>query len=147
MEIGGSRIDKAMATGGVWQDYVLETPDGSEQLSLCIALADVTVNEAYKNALKAAMSPFDRMLAIYQNGSNLPTKVAAEINDATRKVFAQVIIVDWKGPTKNGEPMPYSWEACLELFKTYPEVFAQVEKDSVKYSRYRVAVLDEAAKN
>ncbi|MCC6425645.1 MAG: hypothetical protein IT435_02370 [Phycisphaerales bacterium] len=148
MEIGKTRLDMDAVRNGVWTEFVLPGVDGEPvEVSLRLALADAGVNTAYKEALKKSLEPFERLLALYKKGSDIPPALSKKINDVGRQVFVEQIVTDWKGPMKGDKPQPYSPEGCLALFNEYPELLAQAEGEATKFSRYRTAILEEAAGN
>jgi hypothetical protein len=148
MELGSTRLDQSAVREGVWTEFVIKRGNReAAEISLKLALADASLNKAYKEALKKALEPHERMLAIYKKGSDIPEALAKKVNDAGALVFAQMIVQDWKGPTKKGAALPYSPEACLKLFEEFPELREQAEAEAAKHERYRVAVLEEAGGN
>lgn len=156
MKLGQSRIDEAATTDGIWQDFVVVGPNGSHEISLRIGLANTNMNSRYKVALKKALEPFQRLLALYKKGSDVPVKLSTEVNDVHHRVFVQEIITNWKGITDTqhdsaGAPVevevPFTVDGCLKLFVEFPELLQAVEAEAIKFERFRIEVLDDAAKN
>jgi len=148
MELGRSKIDPALVRDGIWTEFLIVGADREPvTIKLKMALADAQMNPRYKEALRKGLEPFERMLSLYKKATEIPTTLATKINEIGRRVFVEQIVVDWEGPTKNGQPMPYSPDACLLLFEEYPELLAQAEAEASKFERYRVAVLEEASGN
>lgn len=148
MELGRTKIDNNAVREGVWQDFLIVSP-GREavELKLRIALADAGMNASYKAALRKALEPYERMLALYKKATDIPEALAKKVNEAGRRVFVEQIVTGWEGITKNGQPLPYSPDACLQLFEEYPELLAQVEAEASKHERFRTAILEEASGN
>lgn len=148
MQIGKTKINQDAVRNGVWTKFVLALPDGDQELELKIALSDLNVNTAYKDALRTALDPFERLMARYKKGSDIRKEDAEKINKIGKQVFCEQIIQDWKGPKKDdGSDEPYSAARCLELFEEFPELFAEVEKEAGRYERFRTQVLEEASGN
>lgn len=148
MELGRSKIDPALVRDGIWTEFLIVGADREPvTIKLKMALADAQMNPRYKEALRKGLEPFERMLSLYKKATEIPTTLATKINEIGRRVFVEQIVVDWEGPTKNGQPMPYSPDACLLLFEEYPELLSQAEAEASKFERYRVTVLEEASGN
>lgn len=149
MKIGSTKIDPQAVAEGVWTEFVLKGPDRTPvEISLKMAFASVHSNPIYKTKLRAGMTPFERLLSMYEKASEIPEVLAKKINDAGMKVFAECIVTDWKGPTGNdGQPAPYSPEGLTALFEEYPELREQAQVEAAKHERYRVKVLEAAAGN
>lgn len=147
MKLGGSKIDTSAVRAGVWKEFVVGTPSGPERIRLKIALADASINETYKKALREAMDPFKRALALYQDASEIPEAMSHEINEIGRRVFCEQIVQDWDGIESDGKPVPYSAEGGIQLFEEYPELYANVEAEAGKHKSFRQAVLEDAAGN
>jgi hypothetical protein len=147
MELGKSKIDAALVREGVWTDFIIMGVGEPVEISLRLALMNAGQNPTYKAALQKALDPFERMLAVYKDGKDIPKALADKINAVGRRVFCEQIVLDWKGPTKNGQPVAYTPEGGMALFDEYPELLAQAEAEAQKFARYRVALLEEAAGN
>lgn len=148
MELGRSRIDPTLVHEGVWTEFVIESSDREPVvIKLKMAMANTDLNARYKAALRKSMEPYERLMAIYKKASDIPPALAEKVNAAGRRVFLESIVVDWEGPTKDGQPIPYSVEAAEMLFDEYPELLAQAEAEAGKFQRYRVAILEDAAGN
>lgn len=146
MELGKSKIDATAVQNGVWADFYIVGADGPAEISLRLALMNAGQNAAYKAALQKALDPFERTLTLYK-GKDIPQTVAQKINDIGRRTFCEQIVLDWKGITKNGQPVAYTPEGGLALFNEYPELLAQAEAEAQKFERYRITVLEEASGN
>lgn len=147
MELGKSKIDTAAVQNGVWTDFIIMGADAPVEISLRLAMMNAGQNAAYKAALQKALDPFERMLTVYKSGKDIPAPLAAKINEVGKRVFCEQIVLDWKGVTKNGQPVPYSPDGGLALFAEYPELMAQAEAEAQKFERYRISLLEDAAGN
>lgn len=147
MELGTSKIDPALVNQGVWTDFVIVGLGEPVEVSLRLALMNAGTNPAYKAALQKALDPFERMLSVYKSGKDIPATLANKINDVGRRVFVEQIVLDWKGVTKNGQPVAYTPDGCLALFDEYPELQTQAEAEAQKFARYRISLLEDAAGN
>lgn len=54
------------------------------------------------------------------------------------KTFVEGCVRDWKGVTdEQGNEIPFSQEACIELLIELPDVYKLIEAESVKMENYR----------
>jgi len=148
MQLGTSRLDDGAVRSGVWTDFVL-IGVGSEPvtISLLLALADANVNSQYKEALRTALDPYERMLGLYKKASDMPKSLADKINEVGKSVFTEQIVLGWKGITKNGTDQAYTPEGGMQLFAEFPELLTEAESEAGKFERYRVAILEDASGN
>lgn len=148
MELGRSKIDPTLVREGIWTEFLIVGPDREPvTIKLKMAMADAQMNPRYKEALRKGLEPYERMLSLYKKATEIPTSLAQKINDIGRRVFVEQIVLDWEGPTKSGQPLTYTPDACIALFEEYPELMSQAEAEASKFERYRVAVLEEASGN
>ncbi len=143
MELGKTKIDPNAVSEGVWTEFVLP---GGQEISLRLSLMNAGQNARYKEALRTALDPYESLLVRYQ-GKDLPKKVEAEVKEVLRRLFCEQIVTDWKGPSKNGNPVQYTVDGGIALFAEFPELYEHAEEEAKKFSRYRVAVLEAASGN
>lgn len=75
MEIGKTRIDPTAVREGVWTEFLVVGPDREPvTIKLKMALADAQVNPAYRAALRKALEPHERLLALYKEGERHPAR-------------------------------------------------------------------------
>jgi len=56
---------------------------------------------------------------------------------ATQGVFARVLVVDWRGFVDgNGEPIPYSPEACVAMLEYANEVWEPLQRFALNRANY-----------
>lgn len=147
MELGKSKIDQSLVQQGVWTDFILVGVGEPVEISLKLALMNASQNAAYKAALQKALDPFERMLQVYKSGKDIPAPLAKKINEVGKRVFCEQIVLDWKGPTKGGQPVAYTPDGGLSLFEEYPELQSQAEAEAQKFERYRISLLEDASGN
>jgi hypothetical protein len=61
-----------------------------------------------------------------RNREFMAAVAAIDVKDdaATREVYARTVVAGWSGfNDEAGNPIPFSAEACIELFKFAPEIF------------------------
>ena len=151
MKLGTSKLDEAAIKNGVWTTFVIKKLDGTtEEIQLCLALANPEINRGYRKAVRNSMETHERMLSLVASGKSkkLPDEVAAKINADARKCFLENIVTDWKGIFgADGSALPYSIENMEALLSEFPELFPEIEDEASKVERYRVAVLEVQAGN
>jgi hypothetical protein len=60
-------------------------------------------------------------------------------------LYARSVVVGWSGIVDaGGNPVPYSPEACIELFTAFPEIWALVWPFANSRANFRVAEMEEA---
>lgn len=147
MEIGRTTIDKTLVNEGVWTEFVLVTGEGEpEVVKLKMAYASGDMNNRYRDAMQRALDPYQRVMSSYTDPKDFPDGLVRKINDIGVKVFVEQIVLDWEGPTKNGQKQPYTPEACMALFEEFPELRKQAQAEAGKIQRYRTKALEEAGK-
>lgn len=151
MQIGKSKIDGSMVEQGVWTKFIVRDVEGvTHEIELRVALSDVDLNKKYKAAMRKAMEPHSRVLALLgsNKGAGLPESVSAQINADGRRCFVENIITGWKGPTDaKGEPLACTPENLEMLFDEFPELYNSVEAEARKIENYRVAATEAQAGN
>lgn len=96
-------------------------------------------NTAYDRRLQQLMRPHTRTIR-RQGELALDTEVLQGI---LRHAFAEKVVIDWKGVnTPNGEAIPYSPEACMAFFETWPEVFEEVKEIASARASFQVEFLE-----
>ena len=99
-------------------------------------------------------APFDagrgRVLMVRRAGGanrRLMSALAAldpKDENAFQEVYARMVVTGWSGLTdRQGEPIPYSTEACTALFEHCPELFFALLLFSNDRSNYRQAAHSE----
>jgi hypothetical protein len=64
--------------------------------------------------------------------------------DEQMSLYARVVVAGWSGIVNSkGEAVPFSAEACIELFRAYPEIWAAVWPFANSRSNFRVEEMDE----
>jgi hypothetical protein len=151
MKLGTSRIDATAIAEGVWTTFVIKKLDNTtEEIELRLALSNPEVNTNYRKSMRKSLEQHERILALVSSGksSKIPDDIAAKINADGRRCFLENIVTDWRGITDpTGKPLVYSVERMEELLAEYPELYAEIEDESRKVERYRVAVLESQAGN
>ena len=130
-EITDTFIDDDVATKGVWQEFF----KGSE---LLIASAE---NPSYR----AALAKGGRSNKVKLDGD--PTSDTVTLTKkVTAQAMAQYLLLDWKGLTKGGEPLPYSRTEAFELLMKSPQLFDSVQEKANDESLFRGTTIEDAKK-
>ncbi len=77
-------------------------------------------NKRFIRAFQAAIKPHRRQM----DRGTLDPEVSEQI---MREVYSRTVVLDWKGiKDAEGQDVPYSPEAAVELFKAVPEMFNDI---------------------
>lgn len=121
------RIERA-ERNGVWFDF-------DEGARLKIARAG---NRRFQEALRARL----------RERSKMRDKPADDADETLfLETLAESVLVDWDGFTSNGQPLPYSREAALDLLTRFQRIRDFVMKKSDEMERFTEAANEEAEKN
>lgn len=104
MDINHSRIDKSKLKSGVWQT-LYEADDGDKFEVLVSKLP----NKEYDRRVDQLRKPFRGLM---RSGGEIPPDKAQEI---TATAIAEKVLLDWRGLSENGAPIPYSTKKGVEL--------------------------------
>ena len=98
-------------------------------------------NARYGKLLGDRMKPYRRQI---ENGT-LDNQVAEKI---MAEVYADAVVLGWENVTgADGQPLPFSREACVQLLLDLPELFRDIQEQATKVANFRAAELEEDAKN
>lgn len=121
------KTNATFETSGIWIDY-------GEYGRFRIARSGGE-NRAFRNLVQQRLRP-------YRAGINMGTIGDDVIESVMRECFAEAIVLDWEIVDEDGKPIPFSREKCIDVFKEYPDLFA----DIVQQSQLVVNFLDETRK-
>jgi hypothetical protein len=96
-------------------------------------------NVKYEAAMRAHFAPHKRAL---QNGT-LDDKTATDI---LHKVYADAVILGWRGLEIDGAPLPYSRENALRVCREFPELWRVIQEEAGKFANYRTEELADMGK-
>ena len=87
-------------------------------------------NRRYRVALTEAYKPHKAAMERNTMDDETATKML-------REVFAKTVVLDWRGWKDDaGEEIPYSSDACMDLFEAAPEIFRIVQDESEKFANF-----------
>lgn len=132
MDLAKFRTDKSLEDEGVWNSI------GGDAR---IKLARIG-NRRYRDALQARLKPHRRAI----RAGTLPEEVTEAL---MTEVIAETVIQDWKNVELNGEPVPFSPQAALDILsdpemKDLRDMIVELASDM---ELYRARDLEEAEKN
>ncbi len=96
-------------------------------------------NVAYQTAMQRALKPVRRAM----QADALSNDDAEAI---MRNVFADTVVIGWRGIELDGAPLEFSKENAKRLFAELPEVFRIVQEEAQRLSNFRQAEIDESGK-
>ena len=126
--------DAEMEKKGIWLDY------GSFRILIARAGG---ANAKYSRVLEALTKPYRRAI-------ELGTFPEAKAQSILKVVYARAIVLAWEGEglvDLEGNPLEYSEENVIWLFEKAPDLFADVQKQSVKMELFRQVEREGDAKN
>lgn len=89
-------------------------------------------NLRYENAMKKHFSPHKRALS----SNTLDEKTAIDILQA---VYAESVVIGWRGIEVDGEELPYSAANVRRVMTEFPEIWRIVQEEAGKFSNFRAA--------
>ena len=123
------------ATSGEW------IPWGTTGARFKLARASAHDNAKFKNAMERRLQKYRTEIRL----DVLPADVDAA---ATREVFAETVILDWKGVKgPDDEDIPFSRDACVQLLTDLPELFAEIKNVAADRQTFQDATVETDAKN
>lgn len=133
--------DPQLEKNGIRVEYVTgEEQEGEKPATFIIARAG-GANVAYDNMMDQRLKPLRRRL----QSDNVSNK---ELEVITREVVAATVVKGWENvKDKKGNPIEFSVNAAIELFKALPDLYEDIRQQANKASLYRAANLEAAAKN
>lgn len=63
-----------------------------------------------------------------------------------QEVFAELIVAGWRGVEIKGQPLPFTRDNVLMLFRTYPVVWERVQAEAGRLSNFQREAMVDAAK-
>ena len=71
-----------------------------------------------------------------------------QMREIMREVLAETVVLGWSGMTdREGNPLPFSKDNCIQVFKDLPDLFDDVLEQSRKAALFKVTVLEAEAGN
>lgn len=130
--------DRAVEKDGIVLEYGMNSK--KKPIEIRIARAG-GANEHYSKLLEARTKPYRRQI---QN-ETLDNAVAEKI---TKEVYAQAIVLGWTGvEDRDGNDMEFNQKNCIKLFDDLPDLWSDIQSQSVRASLFRAEVREADAKN
>lgn len=132
------KTDSETEKNGIWVPVALT--EDHKQVMFKLARAGGS-NQKYLKVLEARTKPLRRLIA----NETLDVKLADEV---MMEVFADAVVLGWENVTdEEGNPLPFSRENVIKVFKDLPDLFNDVREQATKAALYRKDVLEAEAKN
>ncbi len=72
----------------------------------------------------------------------------AMIDRILRETYASSVVLGWENvEDKDGKPLPFNRDNCLQLFEDLPDLFADIQEQSQRVALFRAEVREADAKN
>lgn len=122
--------DPVLEKEGVWFDI----GDGAH-----VRVAAMN-NPNWQRVMRAKFKGRERQLQLKTLSDDVATKLVIEAT-------AETILLDWKGFTRNGEPLPYSREAAIDVLTRHRRLRDIVTGLSEDFESFKVSQAEDAEKN
>lgn len=128
--------DKTKELQGIWVDY-----EGEEtSVSVLIARAGGS-NQAFQAASERLTRPHRR------SGMDLDRLPLHIQNDIKARLYAETVVLDWKGVYLEDEEVPFNRENVIKVFKLVPDFMNFIIQEATNFQNFRIAARDSEAKN
>lgn len=133
------KTDANAENNGVWVDGFPRNDDGTEPRFLLSRLGPT--NKRYQAAMERELRPHRRAMEL----GTLSNEVAAGVS---LNVFCNSVLVGWENvENEHGEKMAFTPANALQLLTALPDLYAELNAKAQQQSMFRVATLENAAKN
>jgi len=124
------------------EGIVLEYGFNSKGLPIGIRVARAGGSNAqYSKRMEIKVKPFRRQIQTESIDKKLLEKLIME-------VFCETVVLGWENvEDREGNPLPFSYEAAVKLFTDLPDLFADVQDAAQKASLFRAEILEGVAGN
>lgn len=103
-------------------------------------------NSRYNTVIYEKMQPYRRQLQLKKN--KLDDKTIKLMRRLNMELFAETIVLGWEGINDaDGNPIPFSKEACLKLFNDLPALFDDLLARANDLSTFQNEEIEEDLKN
>jgi len=127
------KTDESFETRGVTLDY-------GDGVRIRIARA----GGANKKYLRAT----EKLSRQYRNQIRMGTFSGETANKVMQEVFVETVILGWDGVADAaGNPLPFTKENCLKLFRDLPALWEDIQEQATSVAIFREAELEDAAGN
>lgn len=132
------QTDPKLEKEGILLEYG-ETSDGKP---ICIRIARAGgANKAFEKKMEFETKPVRRQLQNETIGNTQLLKIL-------RKVYAETVVLGWENvEDRNGKPIPFNVENCIQLFTDLPDLFTDLQEQSRRAALFREQALEDDAKN
>jgi len=97
-------------------------------------------NQKFERSKARHVKPFQRQI---QAG----TMDDKDLEDMLMKVYADSVVIDWRGVMSEGKAVECTSTNVLDMFRGYPDLFWAVKESCEDASLFRRAQVEEEAKN
>jgi len=130
--------DRSVEKDGIVLQYGMNSK--KKPIEIRIARAG-GANEHYNKLLEIKIKPYRRQI---QN-ETLDNAVAEKI---TKEVYAATIVLGWTGvEDRAGNEMEFNQVNCIKLFTDLPDLWSDIQSQSVRAALFRTEILEADAKN
>lgn len=133
------KTDDNLERTGILLQYGVNERNG-EPITIRVARAGGS-NSAYLKKIEAKVKPFRRQI---QN----ETIEKPVVDKMLRETYAESVVLGWENvDDKQGNPLPFTVQNCIQLFEELPDLFTDVQEQAQKAALFRADVLEADSKN
>ncbi len=139
LDFSGIAADPKILSEGAWVNFAIQKGDGSEmRFALKLAYAGLA-NKALHRKLDDLKKPHQAAIAAGMFSDERAVEIA-------KQAYAEVIIKGLRAGDVDGEDQPYNPKIGMQILAS-DQVFGAIQKYSQDEAKYRLAVLEDTAKN
>ena len=130
--------DKNLECTGI----LLQYGQNSQGKDICIRIARAGgSNKQYQKRMEALVKPYRRQIQNETISNDLMEKLV-------QQAFAETVVLGWENvEDKDGKPMEFTVDNCLNLFKDLPDLFKDIQDQAQRSALFKAEVLETEAKN
>lgn len=130
--------DPQLEREGVLLEY--GTSSTGQPVTIRIARAG-GANVQFQKRLEALTKPFRRQIQT----ETIDQKVSEKL---VRQVYAETVVLGWENvEDRDGNPIPYSRDACMKLFDDLPDLFLDIQEQAQRVALFRTTIREADAGN
>lgn len=130
--------DKNLESTGI----LLQYGQNSQGKDICIRIARAGgSNKQYQKRMEALVKPYRRQIQNETISNDVMEKLV-------QQAFAETVVLGWENvEDKDGKPMEFTVDNCLNLFKDLPDLFKDIQDQAQRSALFKAEVLETEAKN
>lgn len=130
--------DAKLEKEGILLEY--GTASNGKPIAIRIARAG-GANAQYLKRMEALVKPYRRQI-------QTETIDSKQVDKLIRQVYAETVVLGWENVEgKDGQPLQFTRENCLQLFEDLPDLFADIQEQAQRAALFRAEIREADAGN